>query len=209
MIEAPEVIFDEEAHTYEQGGVRCPRSVTGLLQKYGLTDDLSQIPPRILETARQRGSAYAEGRRLILQGFELDPLSIDPQIQGYLNAFTRFWKESGATLIETEVPRISPLGFAFKADIYAFLNGRRIVIDDKCTSAIPKSVGPQTAGYKIGFSSLYPSEPIEERAVLWLKKDGTFKFKLLQDPDDEPAFMDCLDADIKLGLWQKKYGGKS
>ena len=208
MIEAPDVIFDEAEHTYEQGGVRCPRSVSGLLKKYGLTTDYSQIPAAILERAKQRGVAYAEGRRLILKGYELDPATIDPAIQGYLNAFLRFWKDSGAQIIETEVPRISPLGFAFKADIYAFVNGRRVVIDDKCTATIPNSVGPQTAGYKIGRTSLYPREPIEDRAVLWLKKDGTYKFKLLDDPDDETAFLDCLEADLKLTTWQKKYGGK-
>lgn len=208
MSELPEVIFDEEAHTYEQGGVIVPRSVTGLLKKFGLTTDFSQIPAPILERARQRGSAYAEGRRLILQGYELDPQTIDPQIAGYIVAFRNFWKESKANLIETEIPRISPLGFAFKADIYAFLNGRRIVIDDKCTSSIPKSVGPQTAGYSIGFTSLYPAQPIEDRAVLWLKKDGSYKFKLLEDPDDETAFMDCLTTDIKLEQWRKKYGGR-
>jgi hypothetical protein len=209
MIEAPEVVFDEEAHTYTLAGVTCPRSVTGLLKKYGLTTDYSQIPARIMDVARQRGVAYAEGRRLILQGYELDPFTIDLQIQGYLAAFQSFWKDSGATLIETEIPRISPLGFAFKADIYAFINGRRIVIDDKCTATIPKSAGPQTAGYKIGRTSVYPHEPIEDRAVLWVKPDGTYKFKLLDDPDDETAFMDCLDADIKLMAWQNKYGGKS
>lgn len=202
----PEVIFDETEHTYEQGGVRCPRSVTGLLKKYGLTMDYSQIPLKILERARQRGAAFAEGRRLILKGYELDPATVDPQIEGYLSAFKKFWKESQAMLIDTEVPRISPLGYAFRADIYAFLNGRRTVIDDKCTFKLAKSVGPQTAGYKIGRTSLYPHEPIEDRAALWLKKDGAYKFKLLEDPDDETAFMDCLDADIKLTAWRNKYG---
>lgn len=206
MTEAPDVIFDEVEHTYEQGGVICPRSVTGLLKKYGLTMDYSGIPKRVMDLARQRGIAYAEGRRLILKGFELNPATVDPQIQGYITGFTNFWKDSGATLIETEVPRISPLGFAFRADIYCFLNGVRTVIDDKCTATIPKSVGPQTAGYKIGRTSVYPHEPIDGRAVLWLKKDGSYKFKLLEDPDDETAFMDCLDADIKLETWGRKYG---
>lgn len=206
MIEVPEVIFDEEAHTYEQGGIRCPRSVTGLLKKYGLTMDYSQIPHSILDRARQRGVAYAEGRRLILKGYELDPATVDPQIEGYLTGFQKFWKDSGAVLIETEIPRISPLGFAFRADIYCFINGRRAVIDDKATFKLPKSIGPQTAGYKIGRNSLYSHEPIEDRAGLHLKKDGSYRFKLLEDPDDETAFLDCLEADIKLTVWRQKYG---
>lgn len=206
MIEAPDVIFDEEAHTYEQGGVRCPRSVTGILKKYGLSMDYSHIPVKHVELARQRGKAFAEGRRLVLLGYDLDPKTVDPQIEGYLTGFKRFWKESAAALIDTEVPRISPLGFAFRADMYCFVQGRRTVVDDKCTFKLYKSVGPQTAGYKIGRNSLYPLEPIEDRAALWLKKDGSYKFKVLDDPDDETAFMDCLDADIKLTTWRLKYG---
>lgn len=208
MIEAPEidVVFDEDAHTYTQGGVLCPRSVTGLLKKYGLTDDLSKIPPRILELARQRGSAYAEGRRLILQGHDLDPATIDPRIECYLTALRRWLRESHVQIIETEVPHVSPLGFGFRADMYCWINGTRSVVDDKCTFRVPKSVGPQTAGYKIGWNSLYPKTPIVDRYALHLLKDGTYRFKLLNDPDDEPAFMDCLYWDIKLEKYRRKYG---
>jgi len=200
-----DVVFDEITHTYTQAGVPCPRSVTGLLKKYGMTPDFSRIPKDILEVARQRGCAYAEGRRLLLQGRELDPSTIDPQIQGYIKAFKSFWKDSGAVLIETEVPHVSPLGFGFKADIFAFVAGRRMVIDDKCTAEIPKSVGLQTAGYSLGWDSLEPEAKIEGRAVLWLKKTGEYKFRLLEDPDDMSAFMDILNADIKLTKWGSKY----
>lgn len=201
-----EVIFDHEAHTYEQGGVRVPRSVSGLLKKYGLTMDFSRVPHRVLELARQRGKAFAEGRRLILKGYTLDPSTVDQRIECYLTAFKRFWKESGAKLIETEVPRVSPLGFGFTADIYCWIGGRRVVVDDKATFKLPKSIGPQTAGYKVGWNSLYPNEPIEERYALHLRKDGTYRAPLLNDVDDEVAFMDCLVSDIKLEKWRTKYG---
>lgn len=208
MIEAPEidVVVDEETHQYMQGGVRVPRSATGLLKKYGLTTDFSKIPPRILELARQRGKAYAEGRRLIIKGYELDPATVDPRIECYLTAFRKWLKESQAELIETEVPRVSPLGYGFTADIYCWIGGRRAVVDDKATFKLAKSIGPQTAAYKIGWNSLYPKQPIEDRYALHVRKDGTYRAPLLADTDDEAAFMDCLDADIKLEHWRKKYG---
>lgn len=206
VIEVPDVVFDEIAHTYELSGVRCPRSVTSLLKRYGLTTDFSQIPPRILELARQRGQAYAEGRRLILLGNELDPETIDPRIECYLTAFRTWLRESKAELIETEIPHVSPLGFGFRADIYCWINGVRSVVDDKATFILPKSIGPQTAGYLIGWNSLYPGQPIIDRYALHLLKDGSYRFKQLNDPDDEPAFMDCLNWDIKLDHWRKKYG---
>jgi hypothetical protein len=208
MIEAQEdidVVFDEDAHTYTLGGVLCPRSVTGLLKRYGLTTDFSQIPPRILELARQRGIAYAEGRRLILSGRELDPETIDARIECYLTALGKWLRESGVEIIETEVPRVSPLGFGFRADIFCWINGRRAVIDDKATFKVPRSIGPQTAGYALGWNSLYPSQPIEDRYALHLRRDSTYRFKLLDDPDDVAAFMTCLEADIKLEPFRRKY----
>lgn len=207
MTEIPDCVFDVETHTYAQGGVVIPRSVTGLLKKYGLTSDYSSVPRHVLELAAQRGRALAQAREMIVQEVELDPDSIDERIMGYVEAFKKFWKESGAELIETEVPRISPLGFGFRADLFCWVNGKRTVIDDKATFKLPKSVGPQTAGYKIGWNSIFINEPVENRMALWLKKDGTYKAPMLEDPDDEVAFMDCLEADIKFEKWKLKYGG--
>lgn len=207
-MDIPEVIFDEETHTYTEAGVVIPRSVTGLLKKYGLTTDFSMIPPGVLFVAAQRGRAFAAGRTFIVQGVELDPATIDPRISGYVQAFEKFWRESGAKLIETEVPRVSPLGFGFRADIICWIGGRRAVVDDKATFKMPKSVGPQTAGYKIGWNSLFPKEAIEDRYGLWVKKDGTYKLIPLDDNDDINAFLEILDFDLKVEKWQKKYGGK-
>ena len=207
MTEVPDCIFDVETHTYSQGGVIVPRSVTGLLKKYGLTPDYSDVPRHVLDLAAQRGRALAQAREMIVQGIELDPESIDERIMGYVEAFKKFWRDSGATLIETEVPRVSPLGFGFRADLFCWLNGKRTVIDDKATFKLPKSVGPQTAGYKIGWNSIFVNEPVENRMALWLKKSGDYKAPILDDPDDEVAFMDCLEADIKIENWKLKYGG--
>lgn len=205
MTEAPEVICDEE-HVYSQNGIVCPRSATGLLKRYGLTMDFSKVPSRILATARQRGKAVAVGCKLIATGQELDANSVDQRIAGYLKAFTNFWRESGARLIETEVPRISPLGFGFTPDLICWLQGRRAVVDGKATFKLPKSVGPQTALYKMGWNSLFPKEPVEDRLALWLKKDGAYKLSVLDDPDDGTAGLDCLEADLKLDKWRLKYG---
>jgi hypothetical protein len=204
MIDAPEVIVDEDSHAYICDGVAAPRSVTGLLKKYGLSTDFSKIPARILDMARQRGKAIAVGSKLIAMGHELGP--VDQRIAGYLAGFADFWNESGARLIETEIPRISPLGFGFTSDLIIWIGGHRAVVDGKATFKLPKSVGPQTGGYLVGYNSIFPETPLEERFALWLQKDGRYKLKQLTDPDDVTSFMDCLDADIKLTKWQTKYG---
>lgn len=204
MIETPEIIVDEDTHAYICNGMAAPRSVTSLLKKYGLTMDFSQIPSRVLDTARQRGKAIAVGCKLIALGYEMEP--VDERIAAYVGGFENFWRESGAELIETEVPHISPLGFGFTSDLVCWIGGRRAVVDGKATFKLPKSVGPQTGGYKIGWNSLFPDRPVEDRYGLWLKKDGSYKLTPLDDPDDETAFMDCLEADIKLMNWRMKYG---
>lgn len=206
MLEELEVLVEEETHVYSQGGVPVNRSATGLLKKYGLTMDYTQVPLHVLEMARQRGKAIAIGSMMIALGLEIEEKTIDDRVAGYLAAFRKFWRESNAELIETEFPRISPMGYGFTPDLICWINGRRAVVDGKATFVLPKSVGPQTAAYKIGWTSLFPLHPIEDRFGLWLKKDGTYKSRLLQDPDDETAFLDCLDTDIKLEKWRLKYG---
>ena len=206
-METLDVVFDEDSHSYIQNGERAERSVTGLLKKYGLTMDFSKIPPHTLEMARNRGKAAAHGSKLIAMGHELASLGpVDLRIEGYLMGFQKFWRESNAKLIETEVPRISPLGFGFTTDLVCWIGGSRAVVDSKCTFKLPKSVGPQTAGYLIGYNSCFSAAPIVERYALWLKKDGTYKLKELTDPDDLTAFMDILEFDIKIKQWEKKYG---
>jgi hypothetical protein len=206
VTEAPEVVFDEDAHTYTLAGVLCPRSVTGLLKKYGLTTDFSKVPPHVLDMARQRGVAYAEGRRLILSGMELDPATIDPAIAGYLEGLRRWLEKRKPRIIETERPLVSPMGFGLRPDIICEIDGVIEVVDDKATYKLPASIGPQTGGYLIGRNSLYPHEPITRRRALWLKKDGTFFDPILNDPEDLTAFLDCLEADLKLDPWRRKYG---
>lgn len=203
MIDTPDVIVDEDSHGYVQDGYACHRSVTGLLKKYGLGMDFSKIPAFVLERARQRGKAVAVGCKLIAEGRQLGP--VDVRIEPYLHAFSDFWHQSGAELIETEIPRISPLGFGFTPDLVCWLNGERTIIDGKATFKVPKSVGPQTAGYQVGWNSLFTGSPVQSRAALWLKKDGKYQLKALEDPDDTTAFLDCLEADIKLTRWEAKY----
>lgn len=205
MLLETEVIVDEN-HVYSAGGVVCPRSATGLLKRYGLSMDYSNVPPRTLDRARQRGKAIDVGFRIIAQGIDLDPSTISPELEGYFEAFRKFWSESGAVFIESGIPRISPLGFGFELDLLYWLDGERTVGDGKATFKLPKSIGPQTAFYKIGWNSLYPKEPIEARQAIWLKSDGTYKAVMLEDPDDETAAMDCLEADLKLTKWRAKYG---
>lgn len=204
MLLDTDVIVDEN-HVYSQSGIVCPRSATGLLKRYGLSTDYSKTPRDTLEYARKRGEAVDVGFRLIAQGIELDPATVSQELEGYFQAFRNFWRESGAELIECGKPLISPLGYGFTIDLLYWLDGRRTIGDGKATFKIPKSIGPQTAFYKMGWNSLYPAEPVQDRQAIWLKPDGTYKAPMLEDPDDERAAMDCLEADIKLTKWRTKY----
>lgn len=208
----PEVLLDD-AHVYSQDGVVCPRSATGLLKKYGIGPDYAAMPQHNVENARIRGNAVDMGMRLIAMGIEIDSETISPVVAPYLHAFSKFWNESGAELIEVGTPRISPLGYGFTVDLLVWLFGLRTVLDGKATHKIPKSVGPQTAFYEMGQNSIAPWAPVKARGGLWLRPNGTYKLKKLDDPDDFACAMDCLNEDIRpgqtktnLNKWRNKYG---
>jgi hypothetical protein len=198
-----DLIFDQDAHSYTQGG-RQFRSVTQLLEKYGMAEDFSRVPARVLAYAVARGNAVHEAGRLLALG-QLDDVSVDPRIEAYVSALRDFLRETKLEVIDTETPRISPLGFGFTVDLVAWVSGRRAVLDYKTGSTLPKSSGPQLGAYKIGWTSVYPDQPIEDRYAVHLRADGTYRLKQFEDPDDETAFMDCLDADLKLDRWRRKY----
>ena len=188
-------LFDADTHAYLQGGKRVP-SVTQLLSKYGLTDDFNHVDPRTLAFAAARGNAVHEAARLLVAD-QLDESSVDPRIAGYVDAVRAFLRDTRVQVIDVETPRISPLGFGFRVDLIAWFNGVRSVFDYKTAAAMPKSGGPQTAAYLIGWNSLFSEQPVEERFGVHLRADGTYRLKQYEDPEDVYTFLHCLEAEQK------------
>ena len=135
--------FDPVAHRYTLDGRALP-SVTQILR--GL-DDFSNVPARVLEKARDRGSRVHAACNLDVLG-TLDENTVDDEVAPYLAQFRRFLRESGFTPTLTEC-RVydDKLWYAGTLDLFGDLPGCIDVQIDIKSGAIPRSVGPQTAAY--------------------------------------------------------------
>lgn len=168
--------FDPIAHRYTLDGRELP-SVTKILR--GL-DDFSNVPARVLEKARDRGSRVHAACNLDVLGI-LDENTVDDEVAPYLAQFRSFLQESGfqPTLTECRVYD-DKLWYAGTLDLFGDLPGCIDVQIDIKSGAIPRSVGPQTAAYANG---LYVRAGLMTRKRYALKLEGS-KYSLIQLDND-------------------------
>jgi hypothetical protein len=143
--------------------------------------------PWFTEDVRDRGS-YVHAAIALLVEDDLDLTTLDPALRPYLDAFQKWLTESRVTVIGCEVRGYDPLlWFAGTTDllIAAPLVGQSIV-DVKC-GHVPPSVGPQTAGYARMLGGRWSS-----RFSLNLRNNGTYRYELLDDPNDDEDFLAAL-----------------
>src|SRR5689334_10950685 len=86
------VAFDPAGHTYSVDGRRLP-SVTQILQAVGMAEIPVGIPSDRLAYKRSVGIAVHAAILFMLDD-DLDLISVDPAIAGYLTAFDRFRTET-------------------------------------------------------------------------------------------------------------------
>jgi hypothetical protein len=77
-----ELVYDAKSHTYRVGGRLIPH-ITEIVPS-----DYSHVPPRVLEKARQRGTAVHRATELYDQGL-LNWSTLDPRLVGYLEAWVK------------------------------------------------------------------------------------------------------------------------
>jgi hypothetical protein len=178
--------FDPAAHRYTLDGRELP-SVTQILR--GL-DDFSNVPARVLEKARDRGSRVHAACNLDVLGI-LDENTVDDEVAPYLAQFRKFLRESGFTPTLTECRVYDErLWYAGTLDLFGDLPGCIDVQIDIKSGAIPRSVGPQTAAYSNG---LYKRAGIMTRKRFVLKLEaGKYSLIQLDRADDFGAFCHAL-----------------
>ena len=178
--------FDPIAHRYTLDGRELP-SVTQILR--GL-DDFSNVPARVLERARDRGTRVHSACNLDVLGI-LDEATVDDEVAPYLAQFRRFLRESGfqPTLSECRVYD-DVLWCAGTLDLFGDLPGCMDVQIDIKSGAIPRSVGPQTAAYANG---LYKRAGLMTRKRFALKLEaGKYSLIPLDSTDDFGTFCQAL-----------------
>jgi hypothetical protein len=186
----PTLTFDAEKHEYRLGRQILP-SVTQVLNSVGITDfeKLERVGVD-METARERGSTVHLITQLHDEG-TLDPETVDPELAGYLEAWSKFREISDVTFDEDGIERMvcsADYRYAGTVDRVGHnVLGKRIVIDIKTGTPLA-ATGLQLAAYEHTLG--------EDRAMarigVYLRKDGTFTTEIYDDPSDWPTFLYAL-----------------
>ena len=176
------------SHRYFLGPVELP-SLNRIMKAGGLADDFSAIPPAILERKRYIGEHVHKACELYLRG-DLDEATIWADALPYFEGFKRYHDSIGnpkARAIETPVCSREHL-FACTPDIEWDCDGG--VDEIKTSVKLSGYIGAQTAAQVLCISG----KNDRRRGAIQLKKDGTFAYKPLGDPDDFHAFLGALSV---------------
>lgn len=191
------LVVDEANHAYSWEGRRLP-SVTQVLR---VLDDFGDVPKDVLDFAAFRGTAVHEATALADRD-DLDEESLDPELAGYVAAWRRFREESGfePLLVEHRVVNLQ-LGYAGTVDRVGQLGGRMALLDIKSGSRVPRSAGPQLAGYWEALTWMVEHGYLErslrlhyrDRYVVHLRPEGRYSLVPMRDPRDRSIFAAALD----------------
>lgn len=183
--------FDAESHTYWIDGVRVP-SVTKVL-KVLTGDQFAAVPKDVLANAVALGTAVHRAIELDINK-ELDEASLHETVRPYLDMWRDWCAVTGfePELSEQQVYS-KRLLFAGTIDVVGrFKNGEQAIIDIKRCALMPKSVGPQTAGYAVAFSECFGCEKPFRFALQFPKNAKHPRLEQFQGFNDERSFLAAL-----------------
>lgn len=150
-----QVDFDEATHTYRHQGAVVP-SVTQILK--ALPNEYVFVDPDVLERAALVGQAVHRLIELDVLGEITDEvLEQYVDLLPYLDQFREFRIKTGFQPLASEQRVYSArYGYAGTLDLFGVLNGELALIDAKRTAAVPRTAGPQTAGYENALRECLP-----------------------------------------------------
>ncbi len=177
--------FDPESHVYTLDGLVVP-SVTQVLQGAGLVD-FSHVSKGVLDRASAFGTA-AHMATALEDEKSLDIFSMDPELQGPVDAWNKFKQDIGFIPEIIEIPLYSDkYKFAGTPDRFGMIDKDKVLVDIK-TGAMTKATAIQTAGYEI----LAPYK-IKRRIGVQLLMDGTYKVHEYKEKSDKAVFLSALN----------------
>jgi len=186
--------FDAQAHLYRLGKRLIP-SVTNVLRITGISRDLRMVRPDVLEAKRQIGIALHRCLHF-LQERDLDPTSIDDQLQPYLSAYRLFVKQHGFKQESVELhlaPTLLGMPYGMTLDVTGLIRGEPWLIDFKTSTGNPDyGWSIQVAAYAHGMGPPLIPPFYYRRASLQLLSSGKYKFKEWTDPGDLEEFQWAL-----------------
>jgi hypothetical protein len=185
--------FDASTHTYTLDGARLP-SVTEVL-KITDPDAFAFVREEVLAAKRDLGRAVHKMIELDAND-DLDESSLAPPLTGYLEKWREFRERTGFVVEHCELQLYSArYGYAGTLDLLGHFRSRplrKALIDTK-SGAVPKTAGPQTAGY----AQLLEENGIcqrPDRYVLDLKETRWSLTDAYTDPNDLRVFLGALSV---------------
>ena len=189
--------FNAEKHEYSVGGVKIP-SVSEILAPLS-ADRYADLNPWMLKAAAERGTAVHEATQLMDYGFTPED---DAELNPYLLAYQTFLCEHEVEWRMIENIVSYSRGFKDELPIYAGTVDRYGVIDEKLAVVDIKTYASmstdamlnasrQTALYRdaIEHSELFSiDDPLIDRFILHLRKDGSYRLINLSDFDNKRGF---------------------
>lgn len=190
--------YDEENHKYYVDGVEKP-GITEIANPISF-QRLDALQKSMLERARLRGTRCHDLAEEYLLVGDLDLDEIETEYIPFMQQYALWVKTYKPKVIYTE-KRLFGKDFCGRLDLICEIDGKRLIVDYKFTSAIDKkSLSVQLEGYdrlcKIN------NIPIDECWFLHVKKDG-FVFKPIKK--DSEWFDLLLRHNQKI---KEKYNGK-
>lgn len=158
----------------------------------GLAPEYADIPPAVLERARNRGIAVHAACEAMDKDEPLPPLT--DEVKPYVNAYTQFRYDTGLAVIATEEPLHHPhLLYGGIPDLIGTLNKSNAVLDRKSTVDVNHTaVSVQTAAYRGAWNALHPTQPAQDTYALHLRRDGTYRLHRYDADEAWSIFMAAL-----------------
>lgn len=178
----PELSFLESTHTYTLFNQKIP-SVTQLMAPLTAAA-YNGIDTEVLNRAADKGTeVHQAAENYINFGIE----DISPEHRGYFEGFRKWFDEVKPVVVSTEFQTYHKyLIYGGTVDLLAYINGHLYVIDYKTTYSVEKMLTRvQLEAYKQAL--ITHAIPVERKAVLHLRPNGTAKL-LEYEPDDTEAW---------------------
>lgn len=209
--------FNAEKHEYTVDGVKVP-SVSEILSPLS-AERYKEIDRWTLDSAADRGKRIHKACELIDYGANPEA---DDDIAGYVLAYQNFlwehevdWLMCETILAYTRFDGEGPL-YAGTVDRFGIVDGKPTVVDIKTYASLSTdaqlAASCQTALYRDAvdqqMSKYFATWDVERRAILHLKKDGTYRLVDLDKWDADHGFSSRDTAWMLWAVWNNKNKAK-
>lgn len=193
-----DIRLDEGTHTYRVNGEVWP-GVTSVLERSGLVN-FSRVPEHIRTEALLRGSRVHRAVQFLVEN-DLDESSVDDADRGYLEAARSFLTDARLVRLAAErrvAHRVHR--YAGTADLLAWWDSQPAVIDWKSSINLDAlATDIQLAAYVEALREDIPlewfgcaKESYVARIGVSLRKDGSYRVQVYDDPRDFSVFLAAL-----------------